>query len=107
MQRHLDHGKHKKHGKHHDKHPPSVVALYESLLQLVLPLTSKLQDRPNPETPVTASCNIVDISGVSLMQFFGLRGHLGDASALATARYPETLDSILVRIKTCVALSSS
>lgn len=32
------------------------------------------------------------------MQFFGLRGHLGDASALATARYPETLDSILVNI---------
>lgn len=83
------------------KRPPSVVALYESLLQLVLPLTSKMQDRPNTETPVTASCNIVDITGVSLARFFHLRGHLGDASALATSRYPETLDSILVRLRDC------
>lgn len=94
MNKHTDHGhRHKK----HDKHPPSVVALYESLLQLVMPMVTKLEDRPHQETPITASCNIVDISGVSLMQFFSLRGHLGDASALATARYPETLDSILVR----------
>lgn len=97
MEKHLN-GPHqgKKHGK--DKRPPSVVALYESLLQLVLPMVSKLEDRPNRETPITSSCNIVDISNVSLMQFFGLRGHLGDASALATARYPETLDSILVSL---------
>lgn len=94
MNKHTDNGhRHKK----HDKHPPSVVALYESLLQLVMPMVTKLEDRPHQETPITASCNIVDISGVSLMQFFSLRGHLGDASALATARYPETLDSILVR----------
>jgi hypothetical protein len=32
------------------------------------------------------------------MQFLKLRSHLGDASALATSRYPETLDSILVCI---------
>jgi len=78
------------------KRPPAVVALYESLLQFIMPLTSKLQDRPNPETPISSSCNIVDITDVCLMRFFHLRGHLGDASALATSRYPETLDSILV-----------
>lgn len=88
--------------KHDSKHvngkksAPTVISLYESLLLSILPLASKLEDRPNPETPLTASVNIVDISNVSLMQFFSLRGHLGDASALATARYPETLDSILV-----------
>jgi len=78
------------------KRPPSVVALYESLLKLVLPMSSKMQDRPNLETPISSSCNIVDITDVSLSRFFHLRGHLGDASALATSRYPETLDSILV-----------
>ena len=78
------------------KHPATVVALYQYLLECMCPLMTMLKDRPNPEVPISASCNIVDISGVSIMQFFGLRGHLGDASALATARYPETLDSILI-----------
>ena len=73
-----------------------IVALYEALLQLIMPLLTSLPDRPNMETPVTASCNIVDITGVGLKQFFQLRNHLAEASALATARYPETLDSILV-----------
>lgn len=77
-------------------HPPSVVALYESLQQCVVPLCNKLTDRPHPETPIAASCNIIDITGVTLMQFLSLRGHLADASTLATARYPETLDSVLV-----------
>lgn len=86
----------KKRGKHGKDGLMPVVALYEALMQLVLPLSTKMQDRPNTETPITTSCNIVDISGVSLMQFLRMRGHLGDASALATSKYPETLDSILV-----------
>jgi hypothetical protein len=53
-------------------------------------------DRPNPEVPVTNSVNIVDISGVGLSQFWSLKGHMQDASTLATAKYPETLDRIFV-----------
>lgn len=96
MARFFDHSNNKKAAAAASNHPPSVVALYESLQQCVVPLCNKLRDRPHPETPIAASCNIIDITGVTLMQFLSLRGHLADASTLATARYPETLDSVLV-----------
>lgn len=73
-----------------------LFALYHNLLNFVLPLCSSLE-RPRPEVPVTNSTNIVDISGVSLRQFWNLKAHMQDASVLATAHYPETLDRIFVR----------
>lgn len=72
-----------------------LFALYHNLLNFVLPLCSALE-RPRPEVPVTNSTNIVDISGVSLRQFWNLKAHMQDASVLATAHYPETLDRIFV-----------
>jgi hypothetical protein len=39
----------------------------------------------------------VDINGVGLKQFWNLKSHMQDASVLATAHYPETLDRIFVR----------
>jgi hypothetical protein len=72
-----------------------LFALYENLLHFVMPLCSALP-RPNPETPIVTSTNIVDISGVGLKQFWNLRSHMQDASVLATAHYPETLDRIFV-----------
>lgn len=78
--------------------PPKMLplfALYHNLLNFVLPLCSSLE-RPRPEVPVTNSTNIVDISGVSLRQFWNLKAHMQDASVLATAHYPETLDRIFV-----------
>ncbi|KAL1981715.1 hypothetical protein VTN96DRAFT_2272 [Rasamsonia emersonii] len=80
------------------KVPPRLLrlfALYENMLRFVLPLCSKLP-RPNPETPIVTSTNIVDISGVGLRQFWNLRSHMQDASVLATAHYPETLDRIFI-----------
>jgi len=73
-----------------------LFALYENLVRFVLPLCSTLTDRDNPRTPITQSNNIVDISGVGLKQFWNLRAHMQDASTLATAHYPETLDRIFV-----------
>lgn len=73
-----------------------LFALYENLLNFVMPLCSALP-RPHPETPIVASNNIVDVSGVGLKQFWNLKGHMQDASVLATAHYPETLDRIFVR----------
>jgi hypothetical protein len=73
-----------------------LFALYENLCRFVLPLCAAIPNRPNTETPVSQSSNIVDISKVSLRQFWNLRGHLQDSSALATAHYPETLDRIFV-----------
>jgi hypothetical protein len=75
-----------------------LFALYESLTRFVMPLCTTLTDREYPETPITQSNNIVDISGVGLKQFWNLRTHMQDASTLATAHYPETLDRIFVRI---------
>lgn len=73
-----------------------LFALYENLVRFTMPLCSSLTDRDHPRTPITQSNNIVDISGVGLKQFWNLRGHMQDASTLATAHYPETLDRIFV-----------
>jgi hypothetical protein len=75
-----------------------LFALYENLIRFVMPLCTALTDREYPETPITQSNNIVDISGVGLKQFWNLRTHMQDASTLATAHYPETLDRIFVGI---------
>ncbi|KAL3457195.1 CRAL-TRIO domain-containing protein [Aspergillus heterothallicus] len=72
-----------------------LFALYENLLNFVMPLCSQLP-RPNTETPIVTSTNIVDVSGVGLKQFWNLKGHMQDASVLATAHYPETLDRIFI-----------
>ena len=72
-----------------------LFALYENMTRFVVPLCTSL-DRPNPETPIVSGTNIVDISGVGLKQFWNLKGHMQDASILATAHYPETLDKIFV-----------
>lgn len=81
------------------KIPPRMMrlfALYENLTRFVLPLCSAVENRPHPETPVSQSNNIVDITGVGLRQFWNLKTHMQDASTLATANYPETLDRIFV-----------
>ncbi|KAF1966809.1 CRAL/TRIO domain-containing protein [Bimuria novae-zelandiae CBS 107.79] len=72
-----------------------LFALYESLTRFVLPLCSNIE-RNHPETPISQSNNIVDISGVGLKQFWNLKAHMQDASTLATAHYPETLDRIFI-----------
>ncbi|KAF2851274.1 CRAL/TRIO domain-containing protein [Plenodomus tracheiphilus IPT5] len=72
-----------------------LFALYESLTRFVTPLCSMVP-RSHPETPISQSNNIVDISGVGLKQFWNLKGHMQDASVLATAHYPETLDRIFI-----------
>ncbi|KAL8711683.1 MAG: hypothetical protein Q9220_003854 [cf. Caloplaca sp. 1 TL-2023] len=73
-----------------------LFALYENLTRFVMPLCSAVPGRPNPESPVDQSNNIVDISHVGLKQFWNLRSHMQDASQLATAHYPETLDRIFI-----------
>jgi hypothetical protein len=72
-----------------------LFALYENLLRFMMPLCTSLE-RSNPEVPVVNSNNIVDISGVGMRQFWNLKNHMQEASVLATAHYPETLDRIFV-----------
>ncbi|KAK4994636.1 hypothetical protein LTR66_005365 [Elasticomyces elasticus] len=73
-----------------------LFALYENLCRFVMPLCTAIPDRPHVETPVSQSNNIVDISHVGLKQFWNLKQHMQDASTLATAHYPETLDRIFI-----------
>ncbi|KAK2811436.1 hypothetical protein FQN50_002059 [Emmonsiellopsis sp. PD_5] len=73
-----------------------LFALYENMQRFVVPLCSSMPGRPHPETPIVNTTNIVDISGVGLKQFWNLKGHMQDASVLATAHYPETLDRIFI-----------
>ncbi|KAL9057845.1 MAG: hypothetical protein Q9162_002075 [Coniocarpon cinnabarinum] len=73
-----------------------LFALYENLIQCVMPLCSAIPSRPYPDTPVSQSGNIVDISRTGLKQFWNLKGHMQEASQLATAHYPETLDRIFI-----------
>lgn len=73
-----------------------LFALYENLTRFVMPLCSAMPDRSHPETPISQSNNIVDISKVGLKQFWNLKNHMQDASQLATAHYPETLDRIFI-----------
>ena len=73
-----------------------LFALYENLCRFVLPMCSAVPDRPHHETPISQSNNIVDLTGVGFGKLFNLRNHMSDASKLATAHYPETLDRIFV-----------
>ncbi|RKF77898.1 SEC14 cytosolic factor [Golovinomyces cichoracearum] len=73
-----------------------LCALYESMVKFTMPMCSLNPDRMFPHTPVTQCCNLVDVSGVGLKQFWNLRRHMLDASTLATAHYPETLDCIII-----------
>ncbi|KAL6171619.1 hypothetical protein ACJQWK_02629 [Exserohilum turcicum] len=72
-----------------------LFALYELLTRFYTPLCSMVP-RVYPETPISQSNNIVDISNVGLKQFWNLKAHMQDASTLATAHYPETLDRIFI-----------
>lgn len=69
-----------------------MFALYEHMLSFVIPLACDTP-HPHPETPISGSSTIVDVSNVSLRRFWNLREHMQRASVLATARYPETLGS--------------
>jgi CRAL/TRIO domain len=70
------------------------VALYEAMTQFVMPLCAYLP-HPTP-TSISSVTTIIDLSGVSLSSMWTLRNHLQEASRLATANYPETLNTIAV-----------
>ncbi|GAA5977139.1 hypothetical protein JCM10908_004869 [Rhodotorula pacifica] len=72
---------------------PRIVALYEHMVQFVLPLCSAIP-HAHQESPISGCATLVDISGVSLQRFWALKGHMQRASTLANARYAETLGAI-------------
>ena len=45
---------------------------------------------------ISASTHIIDVSGVSIRQFWNIRKYLQQASTTATTHYPETLGKVFV-----------
>ncbi|KAJ6781272.1 hypothetical protein PWT90_05031 [Aphanocladium album] len=72
------------------------AALYENLLRFTQPLSTQLVDRKHAEVPITLSTYIMDVSGVSVLQFWSLKNHLHTLAFLASAYYPETLGTIFI-----------
>lgn len=66
------------------------VALWEFAGQFTHQLCSHLPHSTSP-TPICSVFTIVDFENVSFKSLWNLRGHLQEASSLATANYPETL----------------
>lgn len=65
------------------------------MVGFVLPLCSHLPHASEP-TPVSQVTTLIDLQSVSFSAMWSLRGHLQQASTLATANYPETLSTIAV-----------
>jgi len=72
-----------------------IVALWEFMARFTHPLCSYLPHSTSP-TPICSTVSIIDFDNVSFKSLWNLRGHLQEASALATANYPETLHTIAV-----------
>ncbi|KAI0325045.1 CRAL/TRIO domain-containing protein [Cubamyces sp. BRFM 1775] len=72
-----------------------IVALYETMTRFVLRLCTHLPHRTAP-TPISSVTTIIDLDRCTLPTLWSLRSHLQEASALATANYPETLSTIAV-----------
>lgn len=70
------------------------IVLYEAMVRYILPLCSKL---PHPmATPISSVTTIIDLEDISFGAMWSLRNHLQEASRLATANYPETLNVTVV-----------
>jgi len=71
-----------------------IIALYEGLIRFILPLCSFLPHAT--ETPITCVVTILDLQDVTIGSMWNLRNHLSVVSKLATANYPETLNTIAI-----------
>ncbi|TQW12126.1 Cellular retinaldehyde-binding protein [Cordyceps javanica] len=72
------------------------AALYENLLRFTQPLSTQLPDRKHAAVPITLSTYIMDVSGISVLQFWSLKSHIHTLAYLASAYYPETLGTIFI-----------
>ena len=71
------------------------LALWEFVGQFTHALCSHLPHSTSP-TPICSVFTIIDFDNVSFKSLWSLRGHLQEASMLATANYPETLHAIAI-----------
>ncbi len=82
-----------------DKTSTSLVCFatfLERLQRFAQPLATELPDRKHVKVPVTLGTFIIDLSGMSVWQFWSLKSHIHTASCLVSAYYPETLGNIFI-----------
>ncbi|KAG6876951.1 hypothetical protein C0992_011237 [Termitomyces sp. T32_za158] len=78
------------------------LPLYVYRLASLAPLQKELDAVPAERryqrisTPISSTTTIIDLEHVSIASMWHLRNHLAEASQLATANYPETLNTVVV-----------
>ncbi|TFK39054.1 CRAL/TRIO domain-containing protein [Crucibulum laeve] len=78
-----------------DRRYQRIVALYELMTRFSFPLCTYLP-HASSATPVSSTTSVIDLENVTFGSMWKLRHHLQEASRLATANYPETLNTIAV-----------
>ena len=86
---------------YHCQSPTAANAiLFSTLLEyfkrFTIPVCNAIPDRPDPQKPVISGTTIVDISGVSIRQWWQLKDHINEASKLHAKYSPDTLDQSFV-----------
>lgn len=69
---------------------------HDSLIRLVFPLCSMMNDRSDPSKPITGSIYLVDASDLGLKQGWSLRSFAQNISWLLSTCYPETIQRVFV-----------
>ena len=73
------------------KSTSSIAVVTLALIRFLLPFTSSIQQPDQPMPVISGTNSIVDVGGVGLSRFWGLRSHLQVASQVASANFPETV----------------
>lgn len=68
----------------------SIAVITLALIRFLLPFSTTLP-RAEGRTPISGTNSIIDVGGVGLSRFWGLRSHLQVASQVASANFPETV----------------
>ncbi|KAL7409446.1 CRAL-TRIO domain-containing protein, partial [Mrakia frigida] len=74
----------------------SIAVITFALIRFLLPFTTAIQRPDQPMSVISGSNSIIDVGGVGLSRFWGLRSHLQVASQVASANFPETIDRVFV-----------
>jgi hypothetical protein len=73
-----------------------AIMFHDTFTRFIFPLCSAMQDRPDPETPISSATYLVGASNFGLKQGFDLRYFVQDISTLLAASFPEILNKVYV-----------
>ncbi|KAF2202998.1 CRAL/TRIO domain protein [Delitschia confertaspora ATCC 74209] len=73
-----------------------TVAFHDTFTRFILPLCSSIQNRQNPEIPISDAVYLVDIARLGLKQGLDLRNYAQDISKLLATNFPEVVNTVYV-----------